>query len=91
MITPWPMRLTCAGPVGSRISSPARVSGSSPELSFWRGARSADSRDAVHDLDLIAVRLLEPHALAAARLVDRLDAGGARRLGERSRSSSLAA
>ena len=35
--TPWPMRLTCDGPLGSRISSPARCSGSSPVLSFWRG------------------------------------------------------
>ena len=35
--TPWPMRFTCDGPFGSRISSPARASGSSPELSFWRG------------------------------------------------------
>ncbi len=35
--TPWPMRLTCEGPLGSRISSPARESGLSPVLSFWRG------------------------------------------------------
>ena len=34
--TPWPMRFTCEGPLGSRISSPARASGSSPVLSFWR-------------------------------------------------------
>ena len=34
--TPWPMRLTCAGPFGSRISSPARDSGASPEFIFWR-------------------------------------------------------
>jgi hypothetical protein len=32
------------------------------------------SADAVDDLDLVAVRLPQPDALAAARLVDRLDA-----------------
>src|SRR5690242_4159532 len=36
---------------------------------------------AVDDLDLVAVRLGEPHALAAARLVERLDAGGAGQAG----------
>ena len=30
------MRLTCDGPLGSRINSPARDSGASPVLSFWR-------------------------------------------------------
>ena len=34
--TPWPMRLTCAGPRGRRINSPARAVGASPELSFCR-------------------------------------------------------
>ena len=81
--TPWPMRLTCAGPRGSRISSPARAVGASPELSLCRftgiGATCCDAAD---HFDLIAVRLGEPHALAAAGLVDGLDAGGAGRLGE---------
>src|SRR5262245_37090327 len=36
--------------------------------------------DPVHDLDLVAVRLLEPHPLAPTRLVDVLDARRARRL-----------
>src|SRR5262245_18062553 len=36
--------------------------------------------DPVNDLDLVAVRLLEPHPLAPARLVDVLDARCARRL-----------
>jgi hypothetical protein len=36
--------------------------------------------DPVHDLDLVAVRLLEPHPLTPARLVDVLDARRARRL-----------
>ena len=35
-----------------------------------------------HDLDLVAVGLREPHALAAARLVDRLDVRRARQLGD---------
>jgi hypothetical protein len=38
--------------------------------------------DAVHHLDLIAVRLGEPHALAAARLVDAFHGRGAGRLGQ---------
>ena len=41
-----------------------------------------DLRDAADYFDLVAIRLGEPHALAAARLVDGLDARGARRLGE---------
>ena len=32
--TPCPIRFTCDGPLGSRISSPARDSGASPVLSF---------------------------------------------------------
>ena len=39
-------------------------------------------RDAVHDLDLVAVRLGEPHPLAAAGLVDRLHLRRAGRLGQ---------
>ena len=31
-ITPWPMRFTRDGPLGSRYSSPARFKGSSPEF-----------------------------------------------------------
>ena len=90
--TPWPMRFTCEGPFGSRMSSPARNSGSLPELSFCRGFRDRrHRRDAVHHLDLIAVRLSQPHALAAAGSSISLDAGGARRLGDRFRSSSVAA
>ena len=38
--------------------------------------------DAAHHFDLIAVRLGQPHALAAAGLVDIFHARGARRLGE---------
>ena len=34
--TPWAIRLTCDGPFGSRINSPARDSGSLPVLSFCR-------------------------------------------------------
>src|SRR6185312_17543041 len=41
-----------------------------------------DRGDAADDFDLIAVRLGEPHALAAAGFVDGLDAGGAGRLGD---------
>jgi len=36
----------------------------------------------VDDLDLVAVGLLQPHALAAARLVHGLDARGAGQLGQ---------
>lgn len=36
-----------------------------------------DGFDAVHELDLVAVRLAEPHPPAAARLVHRLDARSA--------------
>src|SRR5262252_5000119 len=72
--TPWPMRLTCEGPLGRRISSPARDSGLSPVLRC--------RREPVHDLDLVAVRLGQAQALAAAWLVDRLDARGARDIRE---------
>jgi hypothetical protein len=50
-----------------------------------RVARDLDRLDRLHagdHLDLVAVGLLEPHPLAAARLVQGLDARGARQLGD---------
>src|SRR2546426_3747303 len=49
-----------------------------PRLDLDRRQR----RDAVHDLDLVAVGLGEPHAFPAAGLVDRFDAGCSRSLGQ---------
>ena len=81
--TPWPMRLTCAGP----LRQPHQLAGARErilagvELLARLDRRcGATGAIAVHDLDLVAVRLGQPHPLAAARLVDRLDRRGARRL-----------
>lgn len=52
------------------------------ELVARLGTLRRERRNAVHALDLIAIRLGEPHPLAAAGLVDRLDAAGAGCLGE---------
>ena len=77
------MRLTWAGApgqphqfAGARGRRIARVQ----PLPLHRDRR--DLLDAADHLDLVAVRLGQPHALAAAGLVDVLDARGAGRLGE---------
>ena len=78
------MRLTWAGPLGQ----PHQLAGARGRrlarvelLSLHRDRRQL--LDAAHDLDLVAVRLGQPHPLAAAGLVDVFDARGAGRLGER--------
>ena len=53
-----------------------------PDSLYMRGADSHHHLHAVDDLDLVAVGLGQPHALAAARLVQGLDARCARQLGE---------
>jgi hypothetical protein len=64
--------------LGSRISSPARDS----VEPLTRGRDRRQRGDPVHDLDLVAVGLGEPHTLAATGLIDRFHRRRARRLGE---------
>ena len=69
--------------MGSRISSPARDNGSSSGIELLPLERNRRHwRNPVHHLDLIAVRLGQPHALAAAGLVDVLDSGCSGRFGD---------
>src|SRR5215471_3416880 len=65
--TPWPIRLIGEGEPRSRISVPARRSGSAPEFMCWLATGIAGSASM-------------PYTTAAAGLVDRLHRRGAGRL-----------
>ena len=92
IITPWAIRFTCEGPLGSRISSPARDSGSSPVLSFWRLAAIAGTgampctTSIWYPFGSVSRTRLPPPGSSIASTAD---APGA--LARRARSSSLSA
>ena len=81
--TPWPMRWIDVGDLPRRITRPTRRPGSRAVFCSSRATLIGSTRDlSCHDLDLVAVGLGEAHALAAARFVQRLDAGSAGQLRE---------